>query len=60
MKTGKAFQDFYPDHLAHCYGCGRLNEHGLRLRSFWDGEDSIKILRRAPSTSRYPATSTAV
>jgi acyl-coenzyme A thioesterase PaaI-like protein len=37
----KAFQDYYPDQLNHCYGCGRLNEHGLHIQSFWDGEDSI-------------------
>ena len=37
----KAFQDYYPDHLAQCYGCGRLNEHGLKIRSFWDGEETV-------------------
>lgn len=37
----KAFQDYYPDELAHCFGCGRLNEQGYRLRSFWDGEESV-------------------
>ena len=21
----KAFQDYYPENLSHCYGCGRLN-----------------------------------
>ena len=31
-----AFQDFYPDHMAHCYGCGRLNEHGYQIKSHWD------------------------
>lgn len=31
----RAFQDYYPDHLSHCYGCGRLNAHGLRVQSFW-------------------------
>ena len=35
-----AFQDYYPEHLAHCYGCGRLNEHGYRIRTFWAGEES--------------------
>lgn len=40
-----AFQDFYPDDLAHCYGCGRLNEHGHRIRSFWDGEESVTVFR---------------
>lgn len=40
MKT-KAFQDFYPNDLAHCYGCGKLNEHGHQLKTHWDGEESI-------------------
>jgi acyl-coenzyme A thioesterase PaaI-like protein len=39
--TEPAFQDYYPDDLAHCYGCGRLNEHGLQIKSYWDGDDSI-------------------
>lgn len=37
----KALQDYYPDHLAHCYGCGRLNEHGHRITTYWDGEESV-------------------
>jgi len=37
----KAFQEYYPDDLAHCYGCGRLNEHGHQIKSYWDGEESI-------------------
>jgi len=36
----KSFQDYYPDELAHCYGCGRLNEQGHHLRSAWVGETS--------------------
>jgi acyl-coenzyme A thioesterase PaaI-like protein len=36
----KAFQDYYPDHFSHCYGCGRLNEHGLHIKSYWDGDES--------------------
>ncbi len=35
------FQDRYPDNYAHCYGCGRLNEHGLQIKSYWDGEESV-------------------
>ncbi|HSN03172.1 MAG TPA: PaaI family thioesterase [Acidimicrobiales bacterium] len=37
----RAFQDYYPDHLAHCYGCGRLNEHGYHVATVWDGEESL-------------------
>jgi acyl-coenzyme A thioesterase PaaI-like protein len=39
-----AIQDFYPDDLAHCYGCGRLNQHGLHVRSCWDGEETVAVL----------------
>ena len=37
----KAFQDYYPEHLAYCFGCGRLNEYGHQIKSYWDGEESI-------------------
>ncbi len=37
----KSFQDEYPDVLAHCYGCGRLNEHGHQIKSYWDGDESV-------------------
>lgn len=46
--TVKAFQDYYPDHLSHCYGCGRLNEHGLRIKTFWDGEETITVFQTTP------------
>src|SRR5512132_2857665 len=39
--TQKSFQDRYPDELAHCYGCGRLNEHGYQIKSYWDGDESV-------------------
>jgi acyl-coenzyme A thioesterase PaaI-like protein len=44
----KAFQDFYPDELSFCYGCGRLNEQGLKLKSYWDGEETVAILSPRP------------
>jgi acyl-coenzyme A thioesterase PaaI-like protein len=39
--TPNAFQDYYPEHLAHCFGCGRLNQYGHQIKSFWDGDESI-------------------
>lgn len=39
--TQIALQDYYPEHMAHCYGCGRLNEHGHQMKSYWDGEESV-------------------
>ena len=39
--TQPSFQDFYPDTLAHCYGCGKLNEHGHQIKSYWEGDESV-------------------
>ncbi|MBE3120312.1 MAG: PaaI family thioesterase [Candidatus Atribacteria bacterium] len=39
--TQKPFQDYYPDVLSHCYGCGKLNEHGHQIKSYWDGEETV-------------------
>lgn len=36
-----AIQDFYPDAFAVCYGCGRLNAHGLHVRTVLQGEDGL-------------------
>jgi len=37
----KCFQDYYPESLQHCYGCGPKNPQGHHIRSFWDGEESV-------------------
>jgi acyl-coenzyme A thioesterase PaaI-like protein len=37
----ESFQDQYPDILSHCFGCGRLNEHGYHIQSYWDGDESV-------------------
>jgi acyl-coenzyme A thioesterase PaaI-like protein len=39
--TQKSFQDYYPDVMSHCYGCGSLNENGHQVKSYWDGEESV-------------------
>jgi len=43
-----AFQDYYPDELSHCYGCGRLNEHGLKVKSYWDGDETVATFHPQP------------
>jgi len=37
----QAFQDYYPDELSHCYGCGSNNKQGHQLKSYWDGEHTV-------------------
>ena len=39
----KAFQDYYPDDLSCCYGCRKLNNKGLQIKSYWDGEESVCV-----------------
>ncbi len=46
--TEKSFQDYYPEALAHCYGCGRLNEHGYHIKSYWDGDESVSYFTPQP------------
>lgn len=50
----KAFQDYYPDDLSHCYGCGRLNEKGHQIKSFWDGDESVMHFTPKPHHTAIP------
>jgi acyl-coenzyme A thioesterase PaaI-like protein len=49
-----AFQDFYPENVAHCYGCGRLNDLGLRIRTHWEGTESVTRFRPRPEHMAIP------
>ncbi len=44
----KAVQDYYPEELSHCYGCGRLNEQGLKIKTYWDGQESVTTFTPNP------------
>lgn len=50
----KAFQDHYPEDLAHCYGCGRLNPQGHQIKSYWDGEETVCRFTPAPHHTAMP------
>lgn len=47
-----AFQDAIPGN--HCYGCGPDNPHGLRIKSFWDGDESVCTFQPQPHHSAGP------
>jgi acyl-coenzyme A thioesterase PaaI-like protein len=49
-----AFQDYYDDSVALCYGCGRLNEHGHQIRSFWEGDEAVTRFRPRPYHTAIP------
>ncbi len=44
----QVIQDFYPVELSYCYGCGRQNEHGLHIKSLWDGNETIAVYTPQP------------
>ena len=50
----RAFQEYYPDTMSHCYGCGRLNEHGYQIKSFWDGDESVCYFDPKPYHTAIP------
>jgi len=41
-----AFQDLIPDN--HCYGCGPHNAQGLRIKSYWDGDEAVSTFMPQP------------
>ena len=52
--TSPVFQDHYPENVAHCYGCGRLNEQGHQIRTQWEGEESVTRYRPRPEHTAIP------
>lgn len=54
MTTMDAFQDHYPDNVAHCYGCGRLNPHGHQIKTVWDGDETVTVYQPEPFHTSVP------
>jgi len=49
-----AFQDYYPDNVAHCYGCGRLNGAGHQIKTHWDGDETVTRYHPKPEHTAIP------
>jgi acyl-coenzyme A thioesterase PaaI-like protein len=52
--TDKAFQEQYADRYSHCFGCGRLNDHGLHVKSRWEGDESVCVFEPAAYHIAFP------
>ena len=50
----EAIQDFYPDDIAVCYGCGKNNDHGYHVRTAWDGKEGIFRFKPEPYHTAFP------
>ncbi len=54
MQT-RAFQDDLAEvGFHHCWGCGSLNEHGLQIKSYWDGEEGVCVWQPEPYHQAWP------
>lgn len=36
-----AIQDQWPEPVSYCWGCGGSNGRGLRIKSYWDGDETV-------------------
>ena len=41
MTDGIAFQDDVFSKGNHCWGCGNENPRGLKIKSYWEGDESV-------------------
>lgn len=48
MAKIKIIQDYYSEQMSHCYGCGRLNDSGMKIKSFWNSDKNTSIARFTP------------
>ncbi len=49
-KEQEAFQNLIgPEN--HCHGCGCGNDHGLQIKSYWDGEEAVAVFKPKPHHS---------
>ena len=49
-----AFQDYYGENVSHCYGCGSLNSHGHRIKTTWDGDETLTRFTPEPYHTAGP------
>jgi acyl-coenzyme A thioesterase PaaI-like protein len=52
--SDKAIQDYYPEDVSHCFGCGRLNEKGHQIKSYWDGDETVAVFTPEPYHTAIP------
>lgn len=50
----KPIQHYYNDAFSQCYGCGRLNEKGLQIKTVWDGEETLTVFTPRPEHTAIP------
>jgi uncharacterized protein (TIGR00369 family) len=52
--SDRPIQDYYPDNVAICYGCGRNNPHGLHIQTMWEGSEGVCRFPPEPHHTAFP------
>lgn len=56
MTNSTAIQDTYPQDASHCYGCGRLNDDGIQVKTRLDGDNTLTVFDPWPSHTAFEGT----
>jgi acyl-coenzyme A thioesterase PaaI-like protein len=56
MTDSTAIQDTYPQDASHCYGCGRLNEDGIQVKTRLDGDGTLTVFDPWPTHTAFEGT----
>lgn len=51
-----AIQDTYPEDASHCYGCGRLNDDGIQIKTHLDDDDTLTVFDPWPAHTAFEGT----
>lgn len=54
LMTRKAIQDQWSEWGTVCWGCGKNNENGLQLKSYWDGDETVATFQPQPYHLAFP------
>jgi uncharacterized protein (TIGR00369 family) len=52
--SDRPIQDYYPDNVAICYGCGRNNPHGLHIQTMWEETEGVCRFTPEPHHTAFP------
>lgn len=50
----ESVQDYFPDDVAICYGCGKHNPQGLHIKTRWDGKEGVFRFLPASYHTAFP------
>jgi acyl-coenzyme A thioesterase PaaI-like protein len=50
----RAIQDHWSKYGTLCWGCGRNNENGLQIKSYWDGDETVATWHPQPYHLAFP------